>query len=404
MTADVQPGEGNSSSGFPGYLAAKASRLNAALGRARGHAGYERDTALLVVKNVVAATVAWVIANVALGLPAPAFAPFTAILMLQSTVYRSVRQALQYVLAVIIGVGVEAGLGFTLGPTVATFAVLAFAAVLIGRWRKLENQGSQVATAAFFAYSMFVTTTSASQRLTHLAEIVLLVVIGAACGIVANLAYPPLRYRSVEHSIARLTSSLADLLSDMWSTLADRPPDATEADDWLYRARQFDQSVAEARAAITHAEESVRWNPRRLIGAHPSAFTGYRAVVDALGRAGEQVRGIAQALSDLPEADQDEHDPTHSSFLSSYAQLLSAATEAVQDLGYVDQLRHYGDVDSLTQHIQCGRDHYQDLADQVDRQELDTAGQWPLYGGLLIDANRLIEEFETARQQLADNR
>lgn len=168
--------------GLLGWVPADWRRLAGAGKRAWRYAGYERETAMLVLKSLISATVAWVLADYVLNLTSPAFAPFTAVLMVQATVFQSLRQSLQYLLAVMLGVGIEGGLGFALGPSVATFILMGLLALLLARWRRLGSQGSQVATAAFFAYSTFVAATSAGQRLTELGQIVLLVLLGAACG------------------------------------------------------------------------------------------------------------------------------------------------------------------------------------------------------------------------------
>lgn len=355
-----------------------------------------------MAKSVVAATVAWVIGNIALGASVPAFAPFTAVMMVQASVYRSLRQALQYVLAVIAGVCIEGGLGFALGPNIGTFVLLTFIAVLIGRWHRLENQGVQVATAAFFAYSIFIGVTSTDQRLRDLADILLLVAVGAACGVLTDYLYPPLRHRTAANSIGRLATVMGDLLSEMSRTLANGPPDASTAEDWLHRARRFDDTVVQARDAVIHAAESIRWNPRRLRRAHPSSVRGYRAMVESLGRAGEQVRSIAKTLTYLEQQHREEGDGARQTFLSSYAELLDAASASAYDIGYVDGLSSSEDAGSFSEHIRRGREQYETVTRQVTEARMQTPDGWPLYGELLLDGDRLIEEFEASRQRLKE--
>lgn len=57
-----------------------------------------------------------------------------------------------------------------LGPNVGTFALVALIALAIGRWRRLRGQGPQVATAAFFAFSMYVSASGTGERLAQLAR------------------------------------------------------------------------------------------------------------------------------------------------------------------------------------------------------------------------------------------
>ncbi|MET7802601.1 aromatic acid exporter family protein, partial [Streptomyces decoyicus] len=123
--------------------------------RAWGSEGHERHTALLIGKGTVAATLAWVLAHNVLHAQSPAFAPFSAVLIMQVTVYQSLLQSTRYVGAVAAGMTVQAALGFLGGPDLLTFALVALAALTIGRWPALGSQGSEVPIAAFFAFSTY---------------------------------------------------------------------------------------------------------------------------------------------------------------------------------------------------------------------------------------------------------
>lgn len=121
--------------------------------RAWGTPGHERNTVLLVGKNAPAATSAWWIAHDLLNAAAPAFAPFSAVLIMNAMVYKSVWQALRYTAGVTVGVAVQAAIGFLAGPDLFAFVLVAVIALCIGQWPAPGEQRSQVATAAFFAFS-----------------------------------------------------------------------------------------------------------------------------------------------------------------------------------------------------------------------------------------------------------
>ncbi|WP_235445370.1 aromatic acid exporter family protein [Streptomyces sioyaensis] len=84
--------------------------------RALKSAGHGRYAVLLIAKSTLAATIAWVISYEFLHAKSPAFAPFSAVLIMQVTVYQSMVQALRYVSAVTAGVAVQGVLGFLAGP------------------------------------------------------------------------------------------------------------------------------------------------------------------------------------------------------------------------------------------------------------------------------------------------
>lgn len=117
--------------------------------RARETPGYERQTLLMVLKGTLAASLAWLVSYDVIGAQSPAFAPFSAVLIMQVTVYQSLLQSLRYLAAVTAGVAMVAVLGLMAGSDLLTFVLVALVALAIGRRPSLGSQGPQVATAAF---------------------------------------------------------------------------------------------------------------------------------------------------------------------------------------------------------------------------------------------------------------
>ncbi|MEI5135311.1 aromatic acid exporter family protein [Streptomyces libani] len=268
-------------------------------GRALGSEGHERSTVLLIAKGTLAATIAWVISYHLLHAQSPAFAPFSAVLIMQVTVYQSLLQSSRYVGAVVAGVAVQAALGFLVGPDVPAFALVALVALTIGRWPALGSQGSQVATAAFFAFSTYVSATSTLDKVTQLGQIILLVLIGCGIGVLVNVTVlPPLRYRSAEHGIRTLAHALCDLVSDIYPALRERGLDEERTGRWRARAEQTGELVTQARTGLRMARESLHYNPRRLFrrGRAHTYFEGYAAVLEALERTLRQVAALTRSL------------------------------------------------------------------------------------------------------------
>jgi uncharacterized membrane protein YgaE (UPF0421/DUF939 family) len=114
----------------------------------------ERETTVLVLKAALAATLAWMVAHGAMGATTPAFAPFAALMMVEVTLYRSLLRSLRMVAAVLLGITLVTGLVVLAGTGPGVFAAAALAALALGRWRRLSDQGTQVATAAFIAFSV----------------------------------------------------------------------------------------------------------------------------------------------------------------------------------------------------------------------------------------------------------
>lgn len=368
-------------------------RLVVLLRRAAGHGGYERELVLLITKSTIAAVIAWALANY-LALSSATFAPFSALLVVQSTVYRSVVNSARLVAAVLAGVVVAGLVGPVLGTGLVSFAVMLFVGLLIGQWSRLGSQGSQVPVAAIFAYSYV-----SSGQFPALGQIALTVLLGAGVGVVTNLVLAPsLRHRDAARGVLDMSRSIREVLADMLAGLHDGVPATEAAQDWLRRARNLDRTVARARSSIEHGAESVQLNPRRLLtrSSRATSFDGYRTAADALGRAAEQVRSIAYELTFTARDERRTRDE-YADFLTSYGDLLDSALEAVDVLGHPDNKDSTGYA-GLDEHVERGRMVFRDLARQVEQKDLDSPDQWPAYGALLTSAQRLLDEFDHAQR------
>ncbi|MFE6161194.1 aromatic acid exporter family protein [Streptomyces sp. NPDC056486] len=363
--------------------------------RARGIPGYERHTLLLVLKSTLAATLAWVVSYYMLDAPSPAFAPFSAVLIMQVTVYQSLLQSLRYLAAVTAGVAMVAALGFLGGPDLLTFVFVALVGLSIGRWPALGAQGAQVATAAFFAFSTYASATSATEKVTQLGQIILLVLIGCAIGVVVNVTVaPPMRYRSAEYGIRSLSTALGELVSDMYPVLREGELNEENCRQWRWRAEQTGGLITQARDGFRTAEESLYFNPRRLLRRYrgPTSFEGYGAVLGALERSLYQVSSLTRSLHQWHEEEGGRHDDL--AFLRGYADFLETLAKIAQVLGELDE-------DSLTEQARqmCGlaeeaQGRCRDVADGASRAGLPLADPDRPYGVLVVESSRLMEEFQ----------
>ncbi|MGW1789371.1 FUSC family protein [Streptomyces tubercidicus] len=372
----------------------RMARLRQWWGRALGSEGHERTTVLLITKGTLAATIAWVVAYHLLHAQSPAFAPFSAVLIMQVTVYQSLLQSSRYVGAVVAGVAVQAALGFLVGPEVLTFALVAAVALTIGRWPALGAQGSQVATAAFFAFSTYVSATSTHDRTTQLGQIILLVLIGCGIGVLVNVTVlPPLRYRSAEHGIRTLAHALCDLMSDIYPALREGGLDQERTGRWRSRAEQTGELVTQARTGLRMARESLHYNPRRFLRRERpyTHFEAYAAVLEALERTVRQVGALTRSL-DLWSADEDRN--RYGAFLASYADFLESLSRITQVFADLDEDRLADQTSQLHQLADQAQDYRRRLAEEAERGDLPLTDPGRPYGVLVIEAARLMEEFQ----------
>lgn len=371
------------------------ARARAWVSRAVGSDGHERHTALSIGKSALAASLAWFVAQHLIQASSPAFAPFTAVLMMQVTVYQSVVQSLRYVGAVALGITVQAVLGFAAGPDMLTFVVVTLIALVIGRWRPLGSQGSQVVTAAFFAFSTFLTSQGYTGRLVDLSQILLLVLIGCAIGTAVNvLVLPPMRFRSAEYAIRSLAHAECDLIGDIRRGMERGELTEDEAEDWRRRANRLASTVQQTRSAVDTAWESVHLNPARLLRRHRHhvAFEGYQQLVDALERTTHQLGSLARSIHLWSR---DEERSVHQDFLRLYGDFLASVAEITRELSGLDQDRLGPQARRLCRLAEQARERHDDLVRAKEGEDSPPFDDLRLpYGVLLIEAQRLMDEFQ----------
>ncbi|MBZ2408740.1 hypothetical protein HX747_15310 [Streptomyces sp. L06] len=371
-----------------------------------------RRSLLLVLKSALAATLSWLVSYELMNATSPAFAPFSAVLMVQVTVYQSVVQSLRYVGAVAAGVAVQAVLGLSAGPDLVTFALVALVALVISRWRVLGAQGSQVATAAFFAFATYTGVSSNTDQVKELGQIVLLVLIGSAVGVGVNvLIAPPLRYRSAEWGIRALAQEIHDLLDAMAPELGEGTPDADTTQGWRDRADRTGTLISQSREGLRTARESLRLNPhpwaRRRRGT--ITFEAYDRTMEALVRMISQVAAITRSLDqqhqdeeqDQEREEESSPDRDYAPFLRAYATFLSSVVDFTEILATLDE-DHLRDQAGRLGEAADGLERCRgEVVRTTEERGLSLTDPTEPYGVLVVEATRLSEECRYTAQVLA---
>ncbi|MFJ6698053.1 aromatic acid exporter family protein [Streptomyces sp. NPDC091272] len=368
--------------------------VGAWLARAWRSSGHERNTVLVIVKSALAATAAWWVAYDLIGATSPAFAPFSAVLIMNATVYQSLWQALRYTAAVTAGVAVQAVLGFLIGPELFVFPLVAVIALAIGQWPALGEQRAQVGTAAFFAFSTYTMASATGDQAVQLGQIVLLVLIGCGIGLIVNLCVaPPLRYRGAEQGIQVLSQEVEALLDDMADGLRDGDVSSERTEGWIAAGKRAQRSVDQARAGLTTAEDSLPFNPRRLLPAHRGylTFDRYRQVLVSMERAVYQLSSLNRSLHRWQET---ENTYSYAPVLHTYADFLVSLRDVAHVLSSIDS-------DTLTEQAQeacrlsgTAQEKLQDVLGSAQEADLPLADSTRPYGVLIVEATRLMEEFQ----------
>ncbi|WP_272254316.1 aromatic acid exporter family protein [Streptomyces xanthophaeus] len=358
--------------------------------RAVRGAGSERDEVLLGAKTVIAAMAAWVLARYLLPPAVSTFAPFTALVALQATVYRSVRDCLQYVLAMVAGAGLAATLAAVAGIHGWTFALLTLLALCIGRIRRFGQQGTQVAIVGFFAFS------SGQGQIDYIGQLVASVGIGALCGLAAHLVLAPARHTGHrQQAVTGLYTTIAHRLDDLADTLEASDPDRDHLRQWRRDWRRLSAECERIRHTIEAEIENGRMNPRPTISGSGAALPRAREAITVAERSMDHLRSMSRTLDYALDSGEVGNLPA--TFRPGFSAVLRAVATLMEEMGRAAAT----DPELLDAKI----DETVENLDRVQRRERTIPEASPavhaLQGTLLTDAGRLLADLRSGWQSVA---
>lgn len=377
---------GPASSGPARRSCTAARRAVAYVRRGASSPGAERDDLIRQAKTVVAAMVAWALAHRLLPPTVTTFAPFTAIVALQATLYRSVRECVRYLGAMVLGATLAAGLAALMGIHAWSFGLLALLALAVGRARYLGSQGLQVAVVGFFAF------TAGHGRIDYIGHLAGSVALGALCGLSAHLLLAPARHlRHRQQAVADLYEGLRQVVAELASAVGEGgAPSREQVGRWR---RDCDRVAADAprvRASVDAEAENSRLNPRRADGRDRDVLPRAQEAARAAGRSAAHLRSALRSLSHSLDSGHDTHLPRR--FLSGYGALLDTVAAAMAQVGRPDRT----DPRELDALVREGMSLHEDLEYAVQQDTGVPAPVRTLCGALLTDAGRLLHELRGA--------
>jgi uncharacterized membrane protein YgaE (UPF0421/DUF939 family) len=341
-----------------------------------------QPAAVYITRMTLTAVVAYL---VALQLPGGSvrsvLAPLTALLVVQATLFHTIRSAVQRVIGVTTGVLAAVAVSAYVPFSWWVLGLLIAGALALGLMLRLREDALEVPISAMLIFAVD-SHAAATSRITE-------TLIGAAAGLAAGLLFAPLRVQPAKDAIGDLTRQMGDLLGQMADGLADEP-DPRRAAEWLDRTRALRGEIERVDDALAQAEESVRLNPRRLRNANPAA--GLRDGVDTLERAATDLRVLARAVSDgtrLDSEDSPVKDPETRARLAAVIAELAAGVRAYGQLIEADPLEV-----GLMDHLEEAQRQQDRLADVLAVDPAERPDGWPLRGEILAHVDRLRSELE----------
>jgi cell shape-determining protein MreD len=330
---------------------------------------------LQLVKTVVAAVLAWVLASRVFDLPQAFLAPWAALLVVHATVYRTFSRGLRQVTGAVLGVLLAWAVGNYLGLTTFAVSTLLVVGLIVGSVRWFRDESTAVA-----ATGLIVLTTGFSTHDQVLVERLFDTTIGIVVGLAVNLVvWPPLRDYSSAKAIDAIDDTVGELLRDMARQLRDTRCTEDDVRGWVHRTRMLDGDIEQAWALLRQAKESGRLNPRRAAQSVKKTDV-FEDILELNEQAVAELRSMARTLGHSIDG-VTEWEPA---FADRWVALLAEAGEAigVPDSGRVAQVR--ADLSAL--------------AHELSTEELSGL-HWPEYGALIMNLRNIVASMIRVAEQ-----
>ncbi|MEU2516605.1 FUSC family protein [Streptomyces syringium] len=313
-----------------GKLCAEAAGVARSVRRAWQGPGRERDLVVLALKATLAAVLAWSVAAWLLRNTLALMAPWVALVLVRTTVYRSVAWALQQTLAIALGTVVATAGAMALGRPVAAMLLVLPVMLLIGNWQHFGEQGIAGATSALF------TLAGGQWSAGIAADRVLAAFLGAGVGVAVNaLVLPPVYLRSVHEAAGGVVRECCAILEAVADGLRG-PWRHDQAVRWQERARRLPGLLRALRSAVEWAEESTRLNPehrRRAAPTGPGPGCG-EETLRTLEDVADHLQGLTRTLAEAAAVDFEAASPVrHTDVTRPYADFLQGVGQALAVYG-----------------------------------------------------------------------
>jgi hypothetical protein len=360
-----------------------------------------QPVAAWIARLTITATIAYLLAGVTSAGQRSVLAPLTALIVVQVTMFQTIRSALQRVVSVVAGVLVALAFSAFLGLTWWSLAILIAAGLALGSALHLGRHILEVPISAMLILSLDNRTAAISR--------IVETFIGAGSGMLGGLIFAPLRVQPAEEAIEDLSRDVAGLLEAIAADLAVGPEPGI-ADERLFRARTISGEIQRVDHALAEAEESLRMNPRARALAH--ANVALRDGLETLEHAAVTVRGIARSIADSARM---EAGPLRDEAIRErVAAALHELAAAITDFGRLvradiltggtgSAVRQRVEAD-LMRRLADARQHEEALAEIVKDEPRAGVPGWQLGGELLTHLTRLSDELQVEHRARARER
>lgn len=340
------------------------------------------------VRSTAAATISYVVALQLSSEPAPLTAPLTALLVVQVTLYSTLTTGIRRVNSVVVGVIIAIAFSALVGLTWWSLGLIILASLVVGRFVRVDEFVPEVAISAMLVLGVTQVTSTAWDR-------VLETLIGAIVGLLFNTVLaPPVWVGTAGESIEDLARRMRRLLLGIGEELTTPTPVARAAAR-LHEARRLDNDVADVDAALRQAEDSLRFNPRVKEGVLHRIVL--RTGLDTLEICTVVLRVLARTLTDLTK-EREEAELFPKDVALALEDVLARVADTLVSFAVLVSTHVSADADAAEERLagelraaRAVRDH---AAEQLLRLVQHDPRQWQLYGALLAEIDRILDELD----------
>ncbi len=361
----------------------------------------------LIARLTATATFAYLLAlAIPGGTSRPVLAPLTALLVLQASLYQTIRSGIRKVASVTAGVLVAVGVSEFIGFSWWQLALVIAAALVIGIVLRLGDDLLEVPISAMLIFASAGSHAAAAGRVVD-------TLVGTAAGLAGGLVFARPRVQPAREAVGSLAGQLADLLGRMADDLtapagghgaADGDgPDRARVSEWLTEARALRDQIERVDDTLRQAADSVRLDPRGRLGPGPLrrapaglliTEVALRGGLDTLEHATVTVRGLARSVSDSTGIESDRSpvkDERTRARLAGVLGNLAAATRIYGRLVQAFPAEREHLESELTAQLRAAHREQDELAAILEPRVPAEGGssEWPLRGEILTHVDRL---------------
>ncbi|SFN66866.1 MULTISPECIES: aromatic acid exporter family protein [Actinomadura] len=360
-----------------------------------------QSTVFRIARLTITAVLSFVLALAVLpaGGPEPLLAPLTALLVVQSSVYQTIRASILRVAAVTAGVLVAVLAASTIGFSWWTLGLAILAALTIGHVLRLGEHVLEAPISAMLIFALGSASEAGAE------DRVLETLIGAATGLAATLLVPTVRVRPAEEAVQDVAEKLRELLAGIADGLRGERA-AGEAARWQEEAERLAREIGRTDRDLGAAEESVRLNPRTRARRLIDAGVALRNAMETMEHFTLSLRGLTRSLADderLGDRGRLLTDPELRRELGDALAGIAASISAYGRLARSDlarDARPFLAEHELETRVDVARERRARLTRRLH--ERAAAGDlWPLYGEVSMDIDRLIENLRVEHRARA---